>query len=91
MDFAQKVAGLAARSLHASQHALTEEATKTAVVLPFIQALGFDVFDLQEVTPEFVADVGIKKGEKIDFALRMAGRLAVLIEVKPISMALGSA
>lgn len=59
------------------------------MVLPFIQALGFDVFDLQEVTPEFVADVGIKKGEKIDFALRMGGRVAVLIEVKPISMALG--
>lgn len=64
---------------------------KTAVVLPFIQALGFDVFNLEEVTPEFIADVGIKKGEKIDFAIKIGGKTAVLIEVKPISMPLGTA
>lgn len=70
---------------------MTEEATKTAVVMPFIQALGFDAFNLEEVVPEFVADVGIKKGEKIDFALKIGGKPAVLIEVKPISMPLGTA
>jgi hypothetical protein len=91
MDFSQRVKDLASRSRHASQHALTEEATKTAVVLPFIQALGFDVFNLEEVTPEFVADVGIKKGEKIDFAIKIGGKTVALIEVKPISMPLGSA
>jgi hypothetical protein len=91
MDFSQRVKDLAARSKHASQHALTEEATKMAVVMPFIQALGFDAFNLEEVTPELVADVGIKKGEKIDFALKIGGKTAVLIEVKPISMPLGTA
>lgn len=91
MDFAQKVKDLARRSKHASEHALTEEATKTSIILPFIQALGFDVFDLNEVTPEFVADVGIKKGEKIDFALRIDGKPAILVEAKPISMPLGNA
>lgn len=91
MDFSQRIKELANRSRHASQHALTEEATKTSVVLPFIQALGFDVFNLEEVVPEFVADVGIKKGEKIDFAVKIGGKTAVLIEVKPISMSLGSA
>lgn len=91
MDFNQRVKDLAARSRHASQHALTEEATKTAVVLPFIQTLGFDVFNLEEIVPEFIADVGIKKGERIDFAINIGGKTAVLIEVKPISMSLGSA
>jgi len=91
MDFSQRVKDLGARSRHASQHALTEEATKTAVVMPFIQALGFDAFNLEEVTPEFIADVGIKKGEKIDFAIKIGGKTAVLIEVKPISMPLGAA
>lgn len=91
MDFAQKVKDLAARSKHASQHAMTEEATKTAVVMPFIQALGYDAFNLEEVVPEFIADVGIKKGEKIDFAIKIGGKTAILIEVKPISMSLGSA
>ncbi|MCU0906317.1 MAG: type I restriction enzyme HsdR N-terminal domain-containing protein [Rhodobacteraceae bacterium] len=91
MEFAQKIADLANRSRNASKHALTEEATKTGVVLPLIKVLGFDPFDLEEVIPEFVADVGIKKGEKIDFALRVDGKISVLIEAKPISMSLGQA
>jgi predicted type IV restriction endonuclease len=91
VDFSNKVVELAGRSRHASKHALTEEATKTAVVFPFLQSLGFDVFNLEEVVPEFIADVGIKKGEKIDFAIKLAGKIAILIEVKPISMSLGSA
>lgn len=90
VDFVQQVASLANRSRHASKHALTEEATKTSVVLPFIQVLGYDVFNLEEVVPEFIADVGIKKGEKIDFAINVAGKLSILIEVKPISVSLGS-
>ena len=91
MDFADRVRELAKRSRHASKHALTEEATKTSVILPLIQTLGFDVFNLEEVTPEFVADVGLKKGEKVDFALHISGKLTVLIEVKPITMSLGAA
>ncbi|WP_235451260.1 type I restriction endonuclease [Gemmobacter sp. LW-1] len=91
MDFSQRVKDLAQRSRNASSHAMTEEATKTGVVLPLIQMLGFDVFNLQEVVPEFIADVGIKKGEKIDFAIKINGKVAILIEVKPISMSLGSA
>lgn len=90
-DFSLKVKELSVRSKHASQHALTEEATKTSVVLSLIQAFGFDVFNLQEVIPEYVADVGLKKGEKIDFALMIDGTLSVLIEVKPITMSLGNA
>ena len=40
----------------------TEEATKQSFILPFFQALGFDVFNPLEFCPEYVADVGIKKG-----------------------------
>lgn len=91
MDFSLRVKELARRSKHASQHALTEEATKTAVILPLIQTFGFDVFNLDEVVPEFIADVGLKKGEKVDFALKIDGKVSVLIEAKPISMSLGTA
>lgn len=91
MDFPQKVKDLAQRSRHAAEHALTEEGTKTAVLLPLIQTLGFDVFNLNEVTPEFIADVGTKKGEKIDFALKIDGKPAILVEAKPISQPLGTA
>ncbi|AQX15367.1 restriction endonuclease [Tessaracoccus lapidicaptus] len=64
---------------------LTEEATKTAVVLPFIaRVLGYDVFDPSEVLPEFTSDIGTKKGEKVDFAILRGGDVQMLIECKPI-------
>lgn len=44
----------------------TEEATKNALIMPFIQIMGYDVFNPFEVNPEFIADLGIKKGEKVD-------------------------
>lgn len=63
----------------------TEEATKTAFVLPFIQSvLGYDVFNPTEVIPEFTADVGIKKGEKVDYAISKDGNVQILIECKKI-------
>ncbi len=61
----------------------TEEATKTALVMPFLQTLGYDVFNPSEVIPEFTADVGIKKGEKVDYAICRDGEPTILIECKP--------
>lgn len=60
----------------------TEEATKTAFVLPFISFLGYDVFSPSEVVPEFVADIGTKKGEKVDYAIIKNNEPIVLIECK---------
>ena len=65
---------------------LTEEAAKTALVMPFLQALGYDVFNPSEVIPEFTADVGLKKGEKVDYALCIDGKLSILVECKPSSV-----
>jgi hypothetical protein len=63
----------------------TEEATKNAFVMPFIAlVLGYDVFNPQEVVPEFTADVGIKKGEKIDYAIVKDGEVQMLIECKTV-------
>ncbi|MHB0951471.1 MAG: type I restriction endonuclease [Allorhizobium sp.] len=72
---------------HSSSMA-TEEAVKTAVVLPFLRALGYDVFDPFEVIPEFTADAVGKKGEKVDYAIKIDGDIRILIECKPISVAL---
>jgi hypothetical protein len=60
----------------------TEEATKHGLVLPFIRALGYNVFDPTEVVPEFVADIGEKKGEKVDYAILMDGKPILLFECK---------
>lgn len=89
MEFEERIEILAKRSKAAEKQAETEEATKTAVILPFLQTLGFDVFDLDEVVPEFIADVGTKKGEKVDFAVKIDGRVAMLIEAKPVHAKLG--
>lgn len=62
----------------------TEEATKHSMVMPFIRALGYDPFDPTEVVPEFIADVGIKKGEKIDYAIMRDGKPILLFECKMV-------
>jgi hypothetical protein len=62
---------------------LTEEAAKTALVMPFLQALGYNVFNPSEVVPEFTCDVGTKKGEKVDYAVCQDGKIRMLVECKP--------
>lgn len=61
---------------------LTEEATKNAFIMPFIQILGYDVFNPMEVVPEYVADIGTKRGEKVDYAILQNGEPIIIIECK---------
>lgn len=60
----------------------TEEATKMSLIVPFFQLLGYDVFNPAEFFPEYTADVGIKKGEKVDYAIIVNNDPAILIECK---------
>jgi len=60
----------------------TEEATKNAFVMPFINLLGYDIFNPTEVVPEFTADIGLKKGEKVDYAIFQNGNPILIIECK---------
>lgn len=82
MDFIDEVRTRSGRFKDRIQHIATEEATKSSLVLPFMQMLGYDIFDPAEVVPEFTADVGTKKGEKVDYALVRDGKPAILIECK---------
>lgn len=82
MDFADQIAALASRAIKQLEHISTEEATKNALVLPFINALGYNVFDPTEVVPEFTCDVGTKKGEKVDYAIMLEGKPIMLFECK---------
>lgn len=63
----------------------TEEATKTSLIMPFFSMMGYDVFNPTEFIPEFTADVGIKKGEKVDYAIVFNDEPVILIEAKSIS------
>ena len=60
----------------------TEEATKMSLIIPFFQLLGYDVFNPMEFCPEYTADVGIKKGEKVDYAIIVNNEPTILIECK---------
>ncbi len=90
MDFAEKIAVLAQRIAKQKDDVETEEATKNAFVMPFLSALGYDVFDPSIVVPEFTADVGLKKGEKVDYAIKLDGQVAMVIECKPCKCALST-
>jgi hypothetical protein len=85
MDLSTKLIELQKRTVEHREILLTEEAAKTALVMPFLQALGYDVFNPSEVVPEFTADVGTKKGEKVDYAICADGKVSILIECKPSS------
>lgn len=82
MDFIDKIKQLSERIESLKANLLTEEATKTALIMPFISALGYDVFNPLEVLPEMHCDIGTKKGEKIDYAILRDGEPIMLIECK---------
>lgn len=83
MDLATRLSELASKTHQHREVLLTEQAAKSALVMPFINLLGYDVFNPAEVIPEYTADVGTKKGEKVDYAVCIDGKLSILIECKP--------
>lgn len=83
------LASLATKLTQVKDQLATEEATKNALIMPFIaNVLGYSVFDINEVVPEFIADVGVKKGEKVDYAIMHEGNVSILIECKKINQTL---
>lgn len=82
MDFKDQIRQIAERIENLKDSLKTEEATKTALIMPFINALGYDVFNPLEVLPEMCCDIGTKKGEKIDYAIMKDGEPVILIECK---------
>lgn len=86
MDFIDKLNTLSKKVNNLKGTIETEEATKNAFIMPFISSiLGYDVFDPEEVVPEYTAYRGTKKGEKVDYAIFTDGELQILIECKPCS------
>ena len=82
MDFIDQIKQFSKRVESMKDSIQTEEATKTSIIMPFFSLLGYDVFSPAEFVPEFTADVGIKKGEKVDYAILADGEPVILIECK---------
>lgn len=85
MDFSDKLKQFSKRAEAIKSNLATEEATKTALIMPFFALLDYDIFNPLEFVPEFIADVGIKKGEKVDYAIMNEGKSVILIEAKAIN------
>lgn len=85
MEFEEKLKEFSKRVEKLIKSIKTEEATKTSMIMPLFSLLGYDVFNPDEFIPEYVADVGIKKGEKVDYAIALDGKVTILIEAKSIN------
>ena len=85
VELEASIADLASKLRQHREILETEEAAKTTLVLPFLRALGYDIFNPAEVKPEFTCDVGTKKGEKVDYALCVGGEITTLVECKPVT------
>jgi predicted type IV restriction endonuclease len=86
MDFVDEVRSLAAKTSGILEHIRTEAAVRTALVEPFIKALGYDTSDPAEVVPEFGANIkvqGVRQDEHVDYAIAKDGKPIIFIEVKP--------
>lgn len=82
MEIFNQLKGLADKIEQLKDKIDTEESTKHAFTLPFINILGYDTFNPLEVVPEFTADIGLKKGEKVDYAIFQNGNPILIIECK---------
>ncbi len=92
LDLIDHLQTLSTRAKQAGPNLTNEEATKMALIAPFIQALGYDIFNPAEVKPEFSADLpGIKQGERVDYAILENEQPKILVEAKPFTTDLRTA
>ncbi|MDZ8185697.1 MAG: type I restriction endonuclease [Nostoc sp. ChiSLP02] len=85
MGFAEDIAKLSEQVRKRADQVVGEESTKMALIVPFLNALGYDVYDPSEVMPEYVADFATKKAgqfEKVDYALAINNNIVMLVEAK---------
>tara|TARA_R110001592_G_scaffold268269_3_gene534541 strand:+ start:48251 stop:49306 length:1056 start_codon:yes stop_codon:yes gene_type:complete len=82
MELQNQLKTLADKVIQLKDRIETEESTKHAFTLPFINILGYDAFNPMEVVPEFTADQGLKKGEKVDYAIFQDGDPILIVECK---------
>ncbi|WP_242220988.1 type I restriction endonuclease [Bacillus cereus group sp. BfR-BA-01380] len=85
MEFRNDIKKIANQVLERKEYITNEEMTKQSLIIPFLQKLGYDVFNPLEVRPEYIADFGAKKGEKVDYAVFKNGVPIILIEAKSVT------
>ena len=82
MDFIDVLKQFSAKVSQTKDKCTNEASTKLFLINPFLRLMGYDTTDPDDVWPEFTADVGIKQGEKVDYAILQKGDPVILIEAK---------
>ena len=83
LEFEEKIKIFTSKIKEKLKHIDTEETTKTALILPFLnEVMGYDTTNPAEVKAEYTADLGAKRGEKIDLAILNEGEEIIMIECK---------
>jgi hypothetical protein len=85
MSFSDEIKTLAGHVTEHKEHCRTEEATKQALIVPFIRILGYDVNDPKEVVPEFTADVDPKRSDRVDYAIMKDDKPIMMFECKAVN------
>lgn len=85
LSFKEELQRLSVQIIERKGHITNEEMTKQALIIPFFQVLGYDVFNPLEVKSEYISDFGKKKGEKVDYAIFKDGKPIIFIEAKAVT------
>lgn len=86
-NFVEHMSELAKTIVTRAKNCHSEEQTKQSLIQPVIHALGYDIFNPNEVVMEYACDAPVLKTrngkpESVDYAIRIANRIAILIEAK---------
>ena len=83
-DFRATLVAHAQTTLDRAGRAPSEAATQQYLIIPFIQLLGYDPLDPDEVIPEAHASFSDKFKNRVDFAICLAGQAVIAIECKRV-------
>ena len=84
-----KLKAHAERVSEVAEYSTDETRTKSYLVEPLLEILGYNCRDPRDVEFEYTADVAGRKGEKVDYALMREGKPVVLVEAKGRGSPLG--
>lgn len=89
MGFLDNVKKLSGELAGYKDEHVSERGTINAFVNPLLSLLGHAPSRLSHVVHEFTADIGTKRGEKVDIAVLRDGKPIILIECKKLNTKLG--
>lgn len=87
-EFRQKVKAFADRAVSLAPRCTNEEGTKLFLILPFLNLLGYDDRNPDEVSPEHGADFSDKYKNRVDYAIMKNDKPVIAIECKTVGMPL---